>query len=132
MGVTKKLTQVQESYVKLYMPALKGQIVVDDKYTESNWDRIINSLSIKTERSRLSEELKKIQRSTSQPALANENALDSIYQTYITLNRVEDNDADNTRTAKEKAADLNKKVQELVFSALRALSSEDLALLLAA
>ena len=63
--------------------------------------------------------MKKTQRSQSEPALANENALDSIYRTYITLNNmVADNDADDKRTAKEKAANLNEKVQELVFSVL--------------
>ena len=58
--------------------------------------------------------------------LANENALDSIYRTFIALNRlVEDDTEADTRTAKEKAAELNEKVQELVFSALRSLTSED-------
>ena len=38
---------------------------------------------------------------------------------------VEDDVEADTRTAKEKAAELNEKVQELVFSALRSLTSED-------
>ena len=105
------------------MPALEGQIFVDENYTDSNWERIIYSLSIKKERYHLSEELKNITRNPSEPVLANKNALDSIYKTYITLNDlVKDIDK---RIAKEKAAELNEKVQELVFSSLRAWTSED-------
>ena len=83
-------------------------------------------MSIKKEQTRLSDELKKIQRGQTDPVSMNENALDNIYRTFITLNNMVKDDLEtDTRTSQEKAAALTDKVQELVFSAIRSLTSED-------